>query len=146
MPTSPVNRFVIAVLAVVALAGCDLVDIGVGLLRAERHWIVEVENRSARPATLIVAEDTVTGPGQVVGTANPSIVAPSATVVVVLGIPAGGEWALFVNPTPDRGPLMTAMDVPQNAAGRMPFKIIIHTSGTASVLVPGPAVPGWFGN
>lgn len=145
MLTSHVIRLVAASAIVVALAGCDALDIGPGMPEGVRHWVVTVENWSPRPAMLLVAEDGgVMGPA--VGTANPSVVQPGATVDVVFGIPAGLGWGIYVNREPGMGPMVTASDVPRDAAGRMPFKILVDPDGDSGAEVPGPAVPGWFGN
>ena len=85
-------------------------DVPGGLL-----WTVTVVNRSAKPATLIVAEDTATGPGRLVGTVTPSVAPAGATVEAVFALPAKDStgWAIFVNPDPpDTGPLLVWTDVP----------------------------------
>ena len=72
-----------------------------------RVWVLEVVNRSARPATLVVAaDDRVIG--ETVGTATPSVVPPGATVRVAFGVPPGRGWAIFVNAGPERGALPPA--------------------------------------
>jgi hypothetical protein len=145
MATSPVIRFVAIVLVAVTLAGCNNDDTGGGLPPGWRVWVVTVRNASARLAVVGVAEDAGV-PGRVVGTANPNSVPPGATVDVAFGIPPGFEWAIFVNPGPNTGPLVLARDVPGDASGRMPFTIMIASDGNSSTQVPGPALPGWFGN
>jgi hypothetical protein len=108
-----------------------------------REWTVTVENQSARDAHLFVAQDSGSL-GELVGTAVPASVAPGATQQVVFTVPAGTGWAIFVNPSPIAGPLITAQDVPIDAAGVLPITIHVQTSGTPVVSVP-PA-PGWFGS
>ena len=104
-------------------------DIGIGVPPGGRRWVVTVENQSPRPAQLFVAEDR-SPMGRVVGTANPSIVPPGATVDVVFGVPQGGMWAIFVNPGPNIGALVVAPDVPREATGKMPFKIVVNADGS----------------
>ena len=80
-----------------------------------RLWTVKVVNRSPRPATLVVADETEAGDaGPLVGTVTPSVVPPGATVKVTFALPAKGStgWAIFVNPGPDTGPLLTWTDAP----------------------------------
>ena len=140
-----VIRFVVAILAVVALAGCDDASLGGRPLAGWRQFIVTVENRSPRPATLVVAEDRLPIE-EPTGTAEPGVVPPGATMDVTLGIPPGQGWAIFVNPgDPGNGPLVTAHDVPPQAAnGRMPFKVHIDQLGQVSA--SGNFGPGWFGH
>lgn len=141
MPTTQVNKFAAAVLTAATLAGCDVAGIEAGIAPAGRVWVVTVENRSPRPALLLVAEDT--GPaGRVVGNVNPGVVPAGVTADVTFGIPSGKGWAIWVNRGPNTGPLVTAHDVPENATGRMPFKIIIDADGNPGSQMPGPACPG----
>ena len=55
----------------------------------------------------------------------------------------GEGWAIFVNPGPQLGPLILAIDVPPDASGRLPLSIEVGPEGP-SVSVPNE--PGWFGN
>jgi hypothetical protein len=48
MPTSHVSRLTATLLVAVALAGCDIVDMG-GVPQGGRRWVVTVENTSPRP-------------------------------------------------------------------------------------------------
>lgn len=76
-----------------------------------------VQNDSARPAHLFVAR--VGQPvGAVVGTPKPDTVPPATTMDVTLGLPPDGEWAIFLNPDPEGGPMLTAADVPAGFSGR----------------------------
>jgi hypothetical protein len=73
-------------------------------------------------------------------------VAPHATVDVTFDVPAGRTWAIFVNPGPDRGPLITAADVPPGVVGRLPITIGIGPNGEPWAQgPPGGEAPGWFG-
>lgn len=112
MPTSYIIRFAATILVVIALTGCDVLGVVPGVPPGGRAWVVTVTNKSPRPATLVVAEETGMGTaGRMVGTANPSVVAAGATVDVTFGLPAGFGWAIFVNPRPDMGPLLLPSDV-----------------------------------
>jgi hypothetical protein len=108
MRTSTVGSFVLIALALGGVPGCDYQP---PVPPGGRVWVLEVVNRSARPATLVVAEDEATM-GDTVGTATPSVVPPGATVLVTFGVPPGEAWAIFVNPRPDMGPLLTPGDLP----------------------------------
>jgi hypothetical protein len=136
-------RVVAAVLVAIGVAGCFGAGVAPGLPAGSRQWIVSVQNKSARPATLVVAEDAP-AMGRTVGIADPGVVPAGITMDVVFGIPPGSGWAIFVNPGPGRGPLVTSGDVPMNAVGKMPFKIVIEADGSPGAQVPG--FPGWFGN
>jgi hypothetical protein len=108
-----------------------------------REWIVNVENQSTRDAHLFVARDTGSL-GELVGTAVPAAVPAGTSQRVIFTVPDGSGWAIFVNPSPSSGPLITAQDVPMDATGALPISILVQSSGAPVVSVP-PA-PGWFGN
>ena len=91
----------------------------------------------------MVAEDTAPI-GAVVGTVDPPQVAARTKQDVRFTVPSGEGWAVFVNPSPQRGPLILAVDVPLDVEGKLPISISVGPNGDASVLVPGR--PGWFGN
>jgi len=131
---------------VLALTGC-----GTGLIPGDpaipagaRQWIITVENESAAPAVLMVAEDTMPI-GEQVGSAEPARVPPNTTVDVTFIVPPGQTWAIFVNPSPRRGPLILAMDVPPDATGRLPVSINIDAAGNPSASLGAGAGEGWFG-
>jgi hypothetical protein len=109
-----------------------------------RQWIITVENLSGQPAALFVAED-LAAMGRSVGTAVPSTVPPRVSQDVVFTVPPGQAWAVFVNPGPDRGPLIKAQDVPPHVSGALPITIGIDHSGAPWFSAPGTG-PGWFGN
>ena len=136
-----------AILLAVASAGCDVAAelLPPAVPEGGRLLIVTVENHGSTPAAVVVAADDG-GPIQLVGMATPSSVPAKSTVEVRFGIPAGSGWAIFVNPGPEKGPLVTANDIPPNAAGRMPFYIGIGADGSPFASFPGGAGRGWFGN
>jgi hypothetical protein len=110
-----------------------------------RKWIISVENLSRQPAALFVAADDL-AMGRAVGTAVPSVVPAGVTQDVVFTVPSGqGRWAIFVNPGPERGPLILSQDVPAGRTGALPILIQIARDGSPNVSSPG-AGPGWFGN
>lgn len=78
------------------------------------------------------------------GTAQPPTVAAGTTVDVVFTVPPEGGWAIFVNPGPNRGPLIVPGDVPPGRRGVLPLKIRIARGGSSSFT--GPDEPGWSGN
>jgi hypothetical protein len=149
MRRPPTARFpAIAFAVTVMLAGC-----GMGVITGDparpampagsREWIIEVDNQSAQPALLMVAEDTMPV-GQLVGVADPPQVPPKTKQDVVFSVPPGQTWAIFVNPGPERGPLILAMDVPPDAEGRLPVAIVISPNGEPGAMSGDN--PGWFGN
>jgi hypothetical protein len=79
-----------------------------------RRWTVTVVNKSARLATLFVAEEDSSGMTRLVGRVTPNVVPPGATVRVTFFLPANGVtgWSIFVNPGPDTGALLTDTSVP----------------------------------
>jgi hypothetical protein len=84
--------------------------------------------------------------GRSVGTADPSTVPAGATQVVVFTVPPGQGWAIFVNPSPVRGPLILAQDVPPNFGGRLPGTIRIAANGDPIFSSERNLGPGWFGD
>jgi hypothetical protein len=79
-----------------------------------RRWTVTVVNKSARLATLFVAEEDSSGMTRLVGRVTPNVVPPGATVRVTFFLPANGVtgWSIFVNPGPDTGALLADTSVP----------------------------------
>lgn len=140
-------RWLAYVAAAVMVGGC-----GTGVIPGDpalppgsREWIIEVDNQSGQPARLMVAEDTQPV-GDLVGTADPPQVPPGTKQDVVFTVPPGQTWAIFVNPSAQRGPLILAMDVPADAQGALPLSIVVGPNGDPSVGVDANAGPGWFGN
>jgi Kelch motif protein len=86
-----------------------------------RTWKVTVDNKSSKPTTLFVADETERGTlGRLVGSVTPNVVPPGSTVEVTFTLPAKGVegWAIFVNPGPDDGSLVGAAEI------GMPGKIL----------------------
>lgn len=108
-----------------------------------RTWVVNVENGSADDAHLFVAEDR-SPMGELVGTAVPASVPPGASQRVTFSVPAGSSWAIFVNPSPNIGPIVTEQDVPPEVTGQLPIVISVQPGGAP--VVSAPSLPGWFGN
>ena len=102
-------RLTIVVFAVIALAGCAFEP---PVPPGGRLWVITVVNKSPQLATFVVAQD---GPvmGPAMGTATPNVVPPGTTRDVTFAVPAGEGWAIFVNPRPGQGPLLTPIDVPR---------------------------------
>jgi len=106
---------------------------------------IPVQNMNGEPAQLFVARDTQ--PMEfLVGTVEPSTVGPERTEDVAFTVPAGEDWAIFVNPGPDRGPLILASDIPPDASGELPIEINVDQFGSPGVQTLGDPQPGWFGN
>lgn len=142
------TAFAIAVTVMVAGCGTGVIPgdpAGPAMPAGSREWIIEVDNQSAQPARLMVAEDTMPL-GDLVGTANPPQVPPMTKQDVVFSVPPGETWAIFVNPGPNLGPLILARDVPPDAEGRLPVAIIVNPNGQPGASLGPDAGPGWFGN
>jgi hypothetical protein len=137
---------VAAVVLAVAVAACSVTD---PLLRPGwRHVVMSVTNSSARPAVIVVAEDGGNGgaaAGKIVGTAEPGVVPPGATVDVAFGLPPEQGWAIFINPSQSQGPIVTQYDVPIGASGRAPLSLQVDSAGQVGALMAGDT-PGWMGN
>jgi len=135
MPTSHPSRAIGALLVVMTIAGCSslLPNVDPGPLPGGRRWIIAVNNQSAQPTSLLVAVDGAPGPatniGPTVGRATPSTVPPHGVMEVTFDVPAGGGWAIFVNPDPHGGPLILASDIPANAVGKLPITIHVDVNG-----------------
>ena len=141
--TSAILRAVGVLVIAAWVAGCGVVDIATPLPPGSRQLVITVDNRSAKPAMIEVAEDA-SQKGPIVGIVSPNPIPPGATVDVVFGIPPTRTWAIFVNAGPDIGPLITAADVPQGALGKLPVKIVVNADGSPGAEIP--MLPGWFGN
>jgi hypothetical protein len=130
-----------------AVSGCDLANVlPPKVPPGGRIVVVTVENRSHEPAVLIIGAwsdgDKAKGfarPLQAFGDAQPASVSSGAKVDVRFGVPAGTEWALFVNPGPQRGLLFTSNDAPGET---VPFKVVVEPDGEPFIWYPGD--PGWF--
>ena len=83
--------------------------------------------------------------GKMVGTAEPGVVPPGATVDVAFGLPPEPGWAIFINPGPAQGPIVTSSDVPIGASGRAPLSLHVDGAGQVSASSQGDT-PGWMGN
>lgn len=139
-PSTSIGSVVLAV--ALASTACDAVP--QVLHPGSRVWIIPVQNMSGRPAVLAVAKDE-SPIGDLVGTARPAVVPAGQTVDVVFTVPPEQQgWAIFVNPSPTLGALITAADVPPGVSGRLPLTVNVDEQGSPSVTVPNE--PGWFGN
>jgi hypothetical protein len=127
------------------MAACSILVSDPPAPAGSRQWIITVENMSREPATLFVALDE-SPMGRRVGTALPSTVNAGVTQRVVFTVPPGQGWAIFVNPSPVRGPLILAQDVPPNFGGEFPGTIHIGANGDPALSTEGNLGPGWFGN
>ena len=137
---------IVMALAVVA-SGCGsgLLPVDLSMPAGSREWVISVLNDSNAPVLLFVAEDTMPV-GELVGTARPSSVPPRTTQDVVFVVPPGEGWAIFVNPTAERGPLIIASDVPPDVSGDLPITIFVGPDGEPSAGLEADLGPGWFGN
>ncbi len=134
-----------AACAILALLSACTAISDLGMPAGSRQWIIPVENLSAQPVRLFVAEDELQM-GESVGTAVPATVAPGSSERVTFTVPPGDGWAIFVNPGPDRGPLILSSDVPPDASGPLPLRISVGPEGHPSVALSVPDPRGWFGN
>jgi hypothetical protein len=111
-------------------------------LPGSRRLVIQVNNMTKAPIDLLVAEDG-SPMGKVVGTAQPSTIPPMMGQDVAFTVPAGEEWAIFVDPGPGDDGLITARDVSPDATGAIPFTIWVDEG--VEPLVVGPDGKRWFG-
>jgi len=117
-------------LATLLVAGCDFLEPDRPQLPpGTRALIIPVENRSNVPAVLVVAEDRQPV-GRAVGSAQPAAVPAGARIDVTFIVPNAPGWAIFVNPGPERGPLLLHTDL-RNCTGRVPAFIEVRPGGEA---------------
>jgi hypothetical protein len=117
-------RFVTVLLIAWSLSACGYVNVAPP---GWRQMTMTVENKSGVPARLFVAKDEHPM-GPVVGTAIPGQVPAGATQEVVFTVPPDQGWAIFVNPGPERGPLLIASDL-DGRSGRLTIIIGVETNG-----------------
>jgi hypothetical protein len=129
-----------------ALGGCEtgLIPEETVMPPGSRQWIINVDNQSGEDARLFVALDTMPV-GDLVGIADPPTVPANTRRDVVFTVPPGQDWAIFVNPSAQRGPLLLAMDVPPDVTGRLPITFAIDARGEPVMGAPGGLGPGWLG-
>lgn len=137
------SSLVLLVSLLLTACGTGLIPGDVAMPNGSRQWIIDVDNQSGRDALLFVAVDAMEM-GDVVGIADPPTVAAHTRRDVVFTVPPGELWAIFVNPSPQRGPLLLAVDVPPGVTGRLPISVAIDPNGEPSMSVP--SMPGWMGD
>lgn len=93
-------------------------------LRGGELIVMEVANRGAAPAQLAVAASG--NVGEVVGSADPSVIPPGRTVTVSFFVPHAGQWAIWAN----GGELMGERDL-RGKRGNVPMGIDIDANGQA---------------
>ena len=135
--------YLAAVAIVAMLSGCAGIS-NLTMPAGSREWTIPVENMSAQPVRLFVAEDELTM-GDAVGIAVPDTVAAGASERVTFTVPPGAGWAIFVSPDAGRGPLILAGDVPSDVTGPLPIRISVGPNGEPSVSYSLPNPDGWFG-
>ncbi len=141
MPTRLVAAAVIGVLAIGGafyLTTPPRAAVGVAGPTADgsRQLVIMVNNMTKAPVDLFVAEDG-SPMGQEVGTAVPSTIPTMSGREVVFTVPSGERWAIYVNPGPDGGGLISARDVPPTASGALPFTIWVDEGVEPIVVGPG---------
>ena len=105
-----------------------------------RSLIITVDNQSAQPAVLSVADGAARQPRPAVGRAVPDAVPPMSAVNVTFDVPPG-SWMIWAN----QGAIVAVGDVPPDAVGKTPITIHVESDGDVSASVLGDP-PGWFGN
>ena len=93
---------------------------------------------------MIVVADDEAPMGAVSGRVNPTPV-PVGVTDVTFDFPPDRQWAVWVNPRPNSGPLFLRQDIPRDASGKAPFTIDIDGNGEPSSGFSGDTPPGWFG-
>jgi hypothetical protein len=137
--TYRLSRWFAVVLLAAQVAACGFVDV---TPPGSRQLVITVQNLTQAPVGLFVAEDG-SPMGQEVGTADPSTIPPGMGRQVVFTVPPDQQWAIFVDPGPDDGGLISARDVPPNANGALPFTIWVD-KGVEPIVV-GPDGKRLFG-
>ena len=114
------RRILPALLVGGLVAGCDVLP--TPILSAD-VIVLQVMNSSPRPIPLTVAM-----PGderRVVGSVDPPVVPPGATVMARFLVPRTGQWAIFAN----GGELMGSVDIKERR-GNLPMGIDISRDGS----------------
>jgi hypothetical protein len=118
-------RVVVSILVIAwSLAACGFVNV---TPPGWRQMTMTVENKHGAPARLFVARDEHPM-GPIVGTAVPSVVPAGVTQDVVFTVPPDEGWAIFVNPSGERGPLLLASDL-AGRSGKLTIIIGVEANG-----------------
>jgi hypothetical protein len=123
MKPLPVRAVSILVIAW-SLGACGFIDLAPP---GWRQMTMTVENNSGAPARLFVARDEQPM-GRTVGTAVPNLVPAGVTQDVIFTVPPDQGWAIFVNPGPERGPLLLASDL-AGRSGKLDIRIGVQANG-----------------
>jgi hypothetical protein len=116
------RRIVFALVVGVVVAGCSAIP---APFLGGDQIVMDVANRSARPATLSVS---AAGDQRVVlGAADPAIVPPGVVMKVRFVVPSTGQWAIWAN----GGELMSNLDL-KGRRGVLPVGIEIDRDGNVS--------------
>ena len=107
-----------------------------------RRLVIHVNNMTKAPIDLLVGEDGAPM-GKVVGTAQPSTIPAMTGQDVTFTVPAGEDWAIFIDPDPSDDGLISARDVSPTATGAIPFTIWVDEG--VEPLVVGPDGKRWSG-
>jgi hypothetical protein len=143
MPASRLLRVLGTVLVVLTIPGCSTLLPNGGLPAGARRLAITVDNKSAQPAVVLVADGRRGDlPGPAVGRAVPNLVPPSSVVDVVFDVPPGPFWMIWVN----QSAIVSSGDVPRDAVGATPIRIDIGPDGNLSSGLRGQDLPGWFGD
>jgi hypothetical protein len=104
---------------------------------AVQQWTVMVANQSEEPAVVFIGVDVNFGDPlwKEVGAVVPAAVPPMTTARVVMTPPPPGNWAIFVNPGPERGPLLTPRSFPAKFSGELPGTIVVRSNGLPEIEV-----------
>ena len=94
----------------------------------QRALIIPVENHSAQPAELVVAEAPTFGIGRSVGAAHPAVVPSGARVEVTFIVPNAPGWGIYGDPGGDRLLLLIASEL-ERCTGQVPILIEIDRDG-----------------
>jgi predicted small secreted protein len=126
------RRLPVLVVAITAFlaTGCETVsEFGPPVAGAgQRALIIPVENHSAQPAELVVAEAPTFGIGRSVGAAHPAAVPSGARVEVTFIVPNAPGWGIYGDPGGDRLLLLIASEL-ERCTGQVPILIEIDRDG-----------------
>ena len=98
----------------------------------ERQLVIEISNHDDQPATVLVGEDREFPDNVPVGNAVPNTLPAYSTVRVLFTVPATDDWAIFLNPGPEQGPVISAFEL-GDCVGFVPIKISVDFGGGSQV-------------
>lgn len=103
-----------------------------------RQLRIDIENRRDIPITLLVAREDLAGMGPLVGTVEPSVIEPGMTRTVLVSVPAGLGWGLYIVPGATDVAILSGATV-AGRSGHLPMTIEVRPGGLVQTRLPDPA-------